>query len=228
MNAWTKTVCMLAVTLTFAACSKDDPKRADISSPPSTPQDQQEVLKPEAQIEEVPGDSVLGSGYYSVTVQLPNGEGTSETEYSVLLSGEAGSDETIRNMNVNGVEDILTQARALGSDIEALMVTRFASEMSTEGTAYIFVRNQEGQMELVQEVQVDPSNTSSDIAAVIESFAETNQVSVSQAILQMVEAEEQGQQEEQGEESSEETQGTGEEQAQEQAEESETEEAVEE
>lgn len=203
MKTWTKLLCATAVSLNMVACSKDKDHSASIvdaveAQVPVTPESL--ITKPKMEI--IKSEDVE-TNLYSVTLSLPSDDGSVMEDYEVVLSGDEGAHLTTQIMQKNGELDGRTWAKALGSEMETVIVTRYEpdtegyqSQQSYEGVSYIFVKNENSEMVLVGQLSVDKEYRVRSIIEEIKLIAAENELSLSEATLLMFQLEESSLQEE--------------------------------
>lgn len=184
---------MRQLCLYFAACSKDDEVRSSIlSAPPSVPVDDTqlsgEMVKPQMLVE---APNTEEEGLFTVAVKLPGVNGEVSSEYTVMLSGEENAKfNTTQLMYKGEVLDGNVYARALGKDLEVVIVTRYEeaaegyqTQASYEGISYVFVKNENQEMELIGEASMDKTVKAYELVEEIKTLASENQISVSEAAI---------------------------------------------
>jgi hypothetical protein len=200
MKSHLKTLGLIALALSFAACSPDKAPKKEMphhglkpshktDAPTTEVTATAEVSFAEAVMQD---DKMVNPATYTLKVNLPEDKKTT-VEYNLTLLADDLKKEDftqVRNLkDKEGKDDTLTRVQVLDSEAKSFVVTRFATDKFVEGETYIFIVDKDGKTQLVTQMFLDKTNTDATIVKRILDAAEANEATPAEAILELAKLE---------------------------------------
>ena len=204
MNSWIKTAGLVILAVSLAACSDDD-RAVPVKKAPAADdgaggagggsQKPDAELIPEAEVlrseSSMFDNQIVDPAAYHFKISIPDAEGKQMLEYTRSVNEETlsqtseGGSEAMKPF-LNGTENSLARVQTLDQNAQTLILSVYNDDTLTDGRAYVFVKDEQGQMKFTTELSLDKNNSDVSVVALIRQFAAGEGLTASQAIEGMV------------------------------------------